>query len=380
MRILNICAYTWAIGGPARIIYDHTTEALKNGHQVTIASPMTPGEKPYDLPQGAILVQCRRTVPFSRVYREFSVDLYSYLKKHIHEFDIIHIHGIWHFGSLAPFIIKNKVPKVITIHGLLDKWAIGHHQWKKTLVSFLYQKRLLKRADLVHINNTDEQENIIQYLGKEPKNLTIIPNGIRLDEFKNLPPKNIFRKPFGIPADKKMVLFMGRLNIKKGLDLLLPAFAAYVLDRQDAILVLAGPDDGYQSTIENFIKENQLENHVKLVGLLTDDVKKAALRDADLFVLPSYSEGFSIAVLEAMAAGIPVLVSDRVGFGDYIATYKAAHLTPLTSDGVKEGLYQLLENEDDRTRYVQQAHQMLEENFNIVAVAKKMLGAYAAIR
>lgn len=379
MRILNICAYTWAIGGPARIIYDHTTEAIKLGHQVTIASPMTPGEKLYDVPPGAKVIPCRRTVPLSTIYREFSLDLYSYLKKNIQDFDIVHIHGIWHFGSLAPFLISSQVPKVITIHGLLDRWAVGHHRWKKDLVTFLYQKKLLRKANLIHINNQDEVEDVTRYLGYRPKNLVIIPNGMQLDDYRQLPPKKLFRKQYGIPDDVKMVLFMGRLNIKKGLDLLLPAFADYLRHHQDAQLILAGPDDGYQEEVEKFIQEHELTEYIKPVGMLTDSVKKAALADADLFVLPSYSEGFSIAVLEAMAASVPTLISDRIGFGDYVRQYEAAHLTPLTAEGVSQSLRHTLQNESYRLKIQQNASQMLTENFEIGKVARQMIDSYSKL-
>ncbi|MBU1820219.1 MAG: glycosyltransferase [Bacteroidetes bacterium] len=380
MRILNICAYTWAIGGPARIIYDHTTEALKLGHEVTILNPMTPGEKVYDVPLGAQLVSCRRTVPISNLYREFSMEMYAYLKAHLHEFDIVHIHGIWHFGSLAPFLFKHRVPIVITIHGLLDQWAIGHHKWKKDLVTALYQKRILKKADLIHINNADEQGDVSRYLGYQPKNLVTIPNGIRMEEFAILPAKGIFREHFGIPRDKKLILFMGRLNIKKGLDLLLPAFADYVNSRQDAVLVLAGPDDGYQATVEAFIEDNQLQESIKLVGMLTGDVKKAALSDADIFALPSYSEGFSIAVLEAMAAGVPALVSGRVGFDNAIEEHSAAVVVPLTHEGVRDGLFLVLGNSEHRNQLVNNALKMLQNKFDIRAVARKMLDAYQTVK
>jgi glycosyltransferase involved in cell wall biosynthesis len=380
MRILNICAYTWAIGGPARIIYDHTTEALKLGHEVTILNPMTPGEKVYDVPAGARIVSCRRSAPISKLYREFSIEMYAYLKAHIHEFDIIHIHGIWHFGSLVPFLFSHRVPKVITIHGLLDRWAIGHHRWKKDLVTALYQKRILKKAHLIHINNADEQEDVKRYLGYLPKNLVTIPNGIRMEEFANLPAKGIFREHFGIPGDKKMVLFMGRLNIKKGLDLLLPAFADYVKVQQDAVLVMAGPDDGYQTTVEAFIEENQLQESIKLVGMLTGDVKKAALSDADIFALPSYSEGFSIAVLEAMASRLPALVSGRVGFDNAIEQHEAALVAPLTREGVRNGLYKILGDADYRNQLSGNALQMLREKFDIRVVAKKMLDAYETVK
>lgn len=382
MRILNICAYTWAIGGPARIIYDHTTEVVRQGHEVDILSPMTPGEKMYPVPEGARLIECARTTPFSNIYREFSVDMYRYLKKHAHEYDVIHMHGIWHFGSLAPFLIPNKAIKVITIHGLLDKWAVAHSKWKKDIVTLLYQKRLLGKADLIQINNTDEEQDVIRYLGYRPKNMVIVPNGMKLDEYSrsSLPEKGIFRRKNGIEPGQQLVLFMGRLNVKKGLDLLLPAFQKVHQQLPNAILILAGPDDGYQAETEDFIRKHQLGERIKLVGMLTDTIKKEALSDADLFVLPSYSEGFSIAVLEAMTSGVPALVSDRVGFGDYIARHQAAYLTPLTSDSVADGLLKILQDDAYADDLAKRAHRMVAENFDIRVVANQLLEEYKKVQ
>lgn len=379
MKILNICAYTWAIGGPARIIYDHTTEVLKQGHQVDILSPMTPGEKSYPVPEGAKLIECARTTPISNYYREFSIEMYQYLKANINQYDVIHMHGIWHFGSLAPFLLPHKGVLVVTIHGLLDRWAVAHSKWKKQLVTLLYQKRLLGNADLIQINNTDEEQDVIRYLGHRPKNMVIVPNGMKVSEYTNLPPKGIFRTKHQISDDQKIVLFMGRLNIKKGLDLLLPAFLKVHKLIPEAILILAGPDDGYQKETEAFIKSNNLESRVKLVGMLTDTDKKEALSDANLFVLPSYSEGFSIAVLEAMTSQVPALVSDRVGFGDYIKRYDAAYLTPLTPDAVAEGLLKILQDADYAKMISNNAYKMVIENFDIKVVANQLLEEYKKV-
>ncbi|SEI97930.1 Glycosyltransferase involved in cell wall bisynthesis [Dyadobacter koreensis] len=380
MRILNICAYTWAIGGPARIIYDHTTEVLKQGHQVDILSPMTPGEKMYPAPEGSRLIPCKRTTPISNFYREFSIEMYDFLKKNIQNYDIIHMHGIWHFGSLAPFLIPHNAALVITIHGLLDKWAVAHSKWKKDIVTALYQKRILGKADLIQINNTDEEEDVIRYLGYRPANMVIVPNGMKVSEYINLPEKGIFRKKHGISSEQQMILFMGRLNIKKGLDLLLPAFKEVYEKLPNAVLILAGPDDGYQSETEEFIRKNNLGERVKLVGMLTDTIKKEALSDADLFVLPSYSEGFSIAVLEAMTSRVPSLVSDRVGFGDYIKKYDAAYLTPLNSNGVAAGLLKILQDKKYADELKNRAFKMVTDNFDITVVANQLLEEYKKIK
>ena len=380
MRILNICAYTWAIGGPARIIYDHTTVALSQGHQVTILSPISPNDKVYPVPEGAEIVVCLRSTPISNFFPEFSIDAYKYLKKHINDFDVVHCHGIFHFGSNAPFLFKNNVAKVITIHGLLDKWALKHGFWKKKLFSFLLQKRLLAQADLIQINNRDELTDLNKYLGFQHQNIAIVPNGMQLAELANLPPKNIFRNQFKLPTDKKIVLFMGRLNIKKGLDLLLPAFKKYTETYNDALLVIAGPDDGYQIETESFIEKYNLRNQIIIVGMLTGEAKKAALADATIFALPSYSEGFSIAALEAMTAGVPALVSNRIGFDGTVAKYNAAFEAELSIEGVYEGLVRLLQDENYRNSMAQNARKMVVELYDIEVVATQLLNEFEKIR
>ena len=380
MRILNICAYTWQAGGPPKIIFDHTQVVLQYGHQVDILSPISPGEKPYTVPDGARLILCQRTPGISRFFREFSVDLYQYLRKHIHEYDLIHCHGLWHFGTLAPFMLDRKVAKVITIHGVLDRWVYAHNNWKKETMNALAQKAYVRRADLIQINNTDEREDLLRYLGHPHPNVVIIPNGVKLSDFAQLPPKGTFRQKFNLPVEKKLVLFMSRLNAKKGLDLLLPGFRDYVRDHPDTVLALAGSDDGYEAITRQFIEQHNLSDSIRLVGMLTGDDKKAALVDADLFTLPSYSEGFSMAVLEAMAAGTPTLVSDRVGFGETIRQHQAAGLLEsLTPEAVRKGLIQLLTDNQLRRQVAQNATELVRSRYDIGVVAKQLLDEYVKI-
>jgi glycosyltransferase involved in cell wall biosynthesis len=379
MRILDICAYTWQAGGPPKIIFDHTQVALRYGHQVDILSPYSPGETPYPVPEGARLILCKRTPVISRFFREVSGELYQYLKKHIHEYDIVHCHGLWHFGTLAPFMLDSRVPKAITIHGVLDRWAYNNNNWKKNIIDKLAQKAFLRRASLVQINNTDEREDLLRYLGEQHPNVVIIPNGVKMSDFIQLPPKGTFRQKFTIPVDKKLVLFMSRLNSKKGLDLLLPAFRDYIKDNPNAVLVLAGSDDGYEATARAFVEQHDLGDSIRLVGILTGDDKKSALADADLFTLPSYSEGFSMAVLEAMAAGVPSLVSDRVGFGEAIREHEAAGLVELNPESVRAGLERMLSNDALRHQMSQNATNLLRTQYDIDIVAKRLLDAYELV-
>jgi glycosyltransferase involved in cell wall biosynthesis len=376
MRILHICAYTWSIGGPARLIYDHTQIAVAEGHQVDILSPLSPDDKLYPAPEGSRVIPCLRTPIISRFFREVSLDLYRFLKAHITEYDIIHCHGLWHFGSIAPFMVNKTVPKVITVHGVLDSWALAQSRWKKQLMDFLVQKKFMAKADLIHILNEDERQDVARYLGYKHPRVVLIPNGIQVSDFATLPPQGQFRQTFDIASDQRIVLFMSRLNIKKGLDLLLPAFQQYCRSNSDAVLVLAGSDDGYGQQAEQFISQNGLEKQIRLVGMLTGETKLAALADADVFVLPSYSEGLSMAVLEAMAAGVPTVISDRVGLGRRVGQIKAACLTDLNPEAICKNLDAVLHDVAYAATLRKNARQLVQTHYEIKVVGNQLLQQY----
>ncbi|MCU0467076.1 MAG: glycosyltransferase [Arcicella sp.] len=379
MKILNICGYSWDIGGPPKIIYDHAIVQMQLGAEVTILTPISEGQKVYSIPEGAKVITCKRHW-FAKIWAEFSPELYQWIKKHGNEYDIIHIHGVWHFGGVAPYLAGIKTPKCITIHGLLDRWTIRQGYWKKYIFGQLFQKRILKNTELIQINNTDEQADVKRFLGFEHPNVVIVPNGMNLQDFKKLPVKGNFRKKINIPDGIKIILFLSRINIKKGLDLLLPAFKEVANQREDCWLVMAGPDDGYLSETQAFIRENNLENRIKLVGMLTGTEKLEAFADADIFALPSHSEGFSIATLEALISGIPSLLSDRVGFGEAIRETNAAHLVELTPKSIEEGLHKMLDNEDYCRQLSKNGINLVKDRYDIELVARQLFKEFQKIR
>jgi glycosyltransferase involved in cell wall biosynthesis len=378
LKILNICGYSWDIGGPPKIIFDHAEVQIKNGAEVTILTPMSEGQKLYALPEGAKVVVCKRD-RLSKLWAEFSWELYQWLKAHGNEYDIIHIHGIWHFAGVAPFLLNLKTPKVITIHGLLDRWTISKGYWKKYIFGLIFQKRILFNTDLIQINNKDEEQDLIRFLGKLPKNVAIVPNGMKISNFENLPLKGNFRKKINLDNSVKLVLFLSRINLKKGLDLLLPAFQKVLEVRKDVKLILAGPDDGYLSETQRFIVENDLQSSIEWVGMLTGNDKLEAFVDADIFALPSYSEGFSIATLEALICGIPSILSDRVGFGEVLKERNAAYITELKVEAISEGILKMLNDSDYCERISENGKNLVKEKFDIEIVAQQLLNEFQKI-
>jgi len=378
MKILNICGYSWDIGGPPKIIYDHAVVQMSMGAEVTILTPISEGQKIYAIPDGAKVVTCKRHW-FAKFWAEFSPELYSWIKQHGDEYDIIHIHGVWHFAGVAPYLAGISTAKCITTHGLLDRWTISKGYWKKYLFGLLFQKSILKKTELIQINNTDEQEDLKRFLGFQHSNVKIIPNGMNLSNFAKLPNKGIFREKFNLPTDKKIILFLSRINLKKGLDLLLPAFKTIANQREDCLLVMAGPDDGYLTETKKFISENSLQERIKLVGMLTGDDKLAAFSDADIFALPSHSEGFSIATLEALISGIPSLLSDRVGFGEAIKEKKAAHIVALNPESIVLGLDKMLDDEKYCQTLSKNGIDLVKNRYDIELVARQLYHEFEKI-
>jgi glycosyltransferase involved in cell wall biosynthesis len=378
MKILNICGYSWDIGGPPKIIYDHAVVQMKLGAEVSILTPISEGQKVYAIPEGAKVITCQRHW-FAKYWAEFSPELYRWIKKHGNEYDIIHIHGVWHFAGVAPYLAGITTAKCITTHGLLDSWTIGKGYWKKMLFGVLFQKRILKNTQLIQINNTDELADLKRFLGFQHPNVQIIPNGMNLSDFEQLPAKNIFRNKYSIPADKKIILFLSRINLKKGLDLLLPAFREISSQRNDCLLVMAGSDDGYLAETEDFIKENNLADKIQLVGMLTGNDKLTAFTDADIFALPSHSEGFSIATLEALISGIPSLLSDRVGFGEAIRQNNAAHLVDLNVKSIVNGLNKMLDNQDYCEKLSKNGIELVKSKYDIEIVARDLFREFQKI-
>src|SRR5262249_7650969 len=151
-------------------------------------------------------------------------------------------------------------------------------------------------------------------------------NGINVTEYANLPPRGTFRETHGIPNDRLVLLFLGRLHPKKGFDLLLPAFARL---KDDTLLIFAGPsEERYQHSLKEEAIRLGIADRVLFTGMLLGSGKLAAFVDADLFVLPSYQENFGIAVAEALAAGLPVVISDQVNIHAEVAAAGAGGVVP----------------------------------------------------
>ena len=219
----------------------------------------------------------------------------------------VHIHGLWeestaraaHAARLA------GLPYVLSAHGMLEPWALASKRLKKLLYSALLERRNVTGAACLHALTRAEAEQYRAFGARGP--IAIIPNGVEVPDTLST---SLFGDQFPETVGKRLVLFLGRLHVKKGLDLLLASWAAVAAHFPDAHLVLAGPDaDGSAARLAQCVADHQLQARVTFTGMLSGDLKASALAAAEIFVLPSHSEGLSVSVLEAMALAKPVIIT-----------------------------------------------------------------------
>ncbi|HUP04564.1 MAG TPA: glycosyltransferase [Bryobacteraceae bacterium] len=234
------------------------------------------------------------------------------LAKAIYRADVVHIHGVWESHCAAAGFICREMQKpfVVSAHGMLERWALRNKRWKKWLYSTLVERRNLRGAACLRALTRQEVGDYRRFGLAAPA--ALIPNGIAIPETMDSAP---FYRRFPELLGKRLVLFLSRVHHKKGVDILCRAWAALSQEFPDARLVIAGPDfEGTLSRVETLTRKLGLQNSVTFTGMLGVEDKWAALAAAETFVLPSHSEGFSVAVLEALAAARPVIITPGCNF------------------------------------------------------------------
>ncbi len=263
-----------------------------------------------------------------------SLPLAKALKEKISEVDIAHIHSLYMFHSAvsAYYCGKFQTPYVIRPHGTLNPFIYKRHRFRKKIVEILFQDRAIRRASGMHF--VTEEEMMLA------GNLTfgapgfVVPLGLDIDEYPFDSSKGKLVSRFPELNGKKIILFLGRINFQKGLDILVNAFAAVARERDDVHLLIAGPDDnGYGKKVSAWLKKENVDTKTTLAGMLQGEEKLDAFHISSVFVLPSYSENFGIAVLEAMACGLPVIVSDKVNLWHEVVAAKAGEVAPCDAEG-----------------------------------------------
>lgn len=393
LKILQVVPFfppAYSFGGPAKMAYQIARELVKRNHEVTVYTSDAKDLEsrlevaPKNLIDG-IRVHYFRNLAMLLVRKSklfITPQLFSVAKDEIQKYDVIHLHEYRTFQNIVVhhYAKKYGVPYVFQARGSLPRMFAK--QRMKWLYDGLFGHGVLKDASKVLAFSSTEAK---QYAGMcVPKNkIELVPNGIDLSEYDNLPPKGSFRRKFGISEDTRIILYLGRIHRIKGIDTLVKAYAylAKNANHRNVRLVIAGPDDGYLGELESLIDSLKLFNKPLLVGPLYDKNKLEAYVDADVFVLPSIYEAFPNVMLELYACSKPVIASRIESLQDIVVHGKTGFLFEKSNaNELAHYLNRALTNPSDFEKMGHEARRFVENRFSIDIVMDKLELLYEDVK
>jgi len=281
---------------------------------------------------------------------------------------VIHDQGLWLATNhtVAAFAAKKQIPLILSARGMLEPWALQNSFLKKQLAWRLYQRRDLQKAAVLHATSADEAQNLRQLGLRQP--IAMIPNGVDLPPFHQPMPETKAKR-------KRTVLFLSRIHPKKGLFNLIKAWQ--IVQPIGWQVIIAGPDEhGHQRAVQTEICAAGLQDSVRLIGAVADTGKWQVYQQADLFVLPTFSENFGIVVAEALATGLPVITTKGAPWQD-LETYHCGWWIEIGVEPLVQALRAALDLTDEaRTIMGQNGRRLVEQKYGWPDVAGKMAAVY----
>jgi glycosyltransferase involved in cell wall biosynthesis len=390
MKILQIVpSISLIYGGPSQMVLGLAPALAKEGVEVTVITTDSNGDngqQSLDVPLGVPIKQDGyeiiyfRCAPFRRY--KFSLDLLRWLKRHAHKFDLAHIHALFSPVSSAAATIcrQQNLPYILRPLGTLDPADLRKKKQLKNLYAAILERRNLAGAAAIHFTSNQEAKVSARF-GVLTRDL-VIPLAVIPPQTKYVRGREETRIYLGIAEDLPLVLFMSRIDPKKGLDLLIPSLEKLFASGVNFHFVLAGTnpqDPDYEQKIKSQIQDSPLNSHTTITGFVTGELKASLLQAADVFVLPSYYENFGIAVAEAMVAGTPVVISDQVHICDNISESQSGWVCATDTQALTESLQAALQNPQERQRRGLNAQKYALQHYSWDAIAKQTVQAYHKI-
>ncbi|WP_245915914.1 glycosyltransferase [Merismopedia glauca] len=369
-------------GGTSKVVKELTQSMSNLRAEIDIITTDANGFLKLNLPLRTWIKEDSYKVQYFPCWHKYdfiiSFYLIKWLFKNIKNYDLIHINTLFSPVVLLTYWVCQifQIPYVVTPHGMLEPWALSYKRWKKQLYFNLLEKPSLKQATAIHLLASSEANNVKLMGLSHP---VIIPNGIHCQEFEKLPDPDIFYQEFPQTRNKSLILFLGRIDPKKGLDLLAPAFATVHQQFPNTHLVIAGPDSiGFLPTVQNYFTEVGCLDAVTFTGMLGGALKLAALAAASIYVAPSYSEGFSMSVLEGMASGLPCVITTGCNFPE-AERARAAYIVNIEAEAIANALIECLSHPLEAKAMGDRARQLVLGKYTWEQSAIKMIQVYDAI-
>jgi len=407
MRILHVIpSLARTEGGPSFAVKAMAEALVSEGVEVTIATTTGSGEQramsedseagSREQGAGSREGQGYSVICFRREFEPYKISfsLARWLSRNVTKFDLIHIHALFSFSSTmaARIARKKSVPYIVRPLGVLNRWGMENRRRIPKLVSFrLVELPILLHAAVIHYTSETERMEAGELNEKLARHsAVVIPLPIEQRAWskeQRAKSGQQFLVRFPRVRGKRVVLFLSRIDPKKGIELLLEAFAIVREKEKDVALVIAG--DGEKSYVRE-IKESarsrehgagrvgseQEQDDVIWTGHLSGEMKAAALAAATIFVLPSYSENFGIAAAEAFAAGLPCVLSENVGLSDEAQLTGAALVTKCDITELASAITTLMLDPEKRARMGKAARQFASERLSLERIGRQLQQEY----
>lgn len=384
LHVVNYFAPCFSAGGVVNAAYHIAKKQVENGHEVTVYTTDSCQERlnlenNYNVDVDGIKVFYFKNIS-NNVKTKLTIDTpissISHLKKHIADFDIVHIHEHRHSLAIAAhrYAKRNNVPYVLQAHGSVLPFF--QKEKMKEIFDKLWGFDILHDADCVFALTQTEKEQYIK-MGVDSAKIEIVPLGINLDEYDKLPEKGGFKSKYNIKDDEKLIVFLGRIHEIKGLDLLIKAFKK--IQNDNVKLAIIGGDYGYLDEVKSLISEFELEDKVILPGVLIGENKKEALVDCDIFVMPSRYESFTTSGLEAMACSKPLILTRNNHIHDWVKD-TVGLVCDFDDEDLSDCISKLLNDEDLRIKFGTKGRELIEAKYDWVKVEKQIEEIYVTCK
>jgi len=363
-------------GGLSRAVVGLSSAMAQLGLEVETVTTTRDGEEQLKA-EGTNVSSFRRCGPLA--WWGYASGLAPAMKQAVRRADLVHLHGLWLYPHLVGSRAAKRAmkPYVVSPQGMLDPWALGHKKLRKRVYGSLIEWWTLRKAAAIHAVTDSEARDAKRLRLKPP--VVIVPNAIDGSEFATLPDRSKLSTRYSALWGETVVLFLGRIHPKKGLDVLVKAFCKVARTRENVMLVIAGPDEiGYRRRLESYLETEGAKARFLFTGMLRGDERLAALAAADLFVLPSYSEGFPVAAVEAMAAGLPVILSRACRIPDFEEARAGFVVAPET-EALCGAILRLIGDPLLRKQMGQNGRQLVLAKYTWDKVARQMVAAYQTV-
>ena len=359
-------------GGISTVVPSLAESLLQQGIQSTIEAFCADGEE--FLPEHSHAAGVHFW-PISRSRWLTGTALRSRFAGETHGHDGVHVHGLWDVTSMTASSAarSQKKPYMVSSHGMLEPWALNHSKWKKRFYSLAIERDVVRRATVLHALTEAEALQYRAYAGRSMPTV-VIPNGVTIPAVCS---PELFLNQHPELQGRRSVLFLARLHRKKGVDLLVDAWRQVSARVPEAVLVLAGPDsDGMAASLQESAVAYGIQHSVVFAGMLNAEAKWSALAGAECFVLPSHSEGLSMSVLEAMGAGVPVVITPQCNM-PYVPEIGAGWLTQPSAASIAESLLMVLGRSTQQNAATGSiGSEFIRQHYSWHSVAERMAEVY----